>query len=1010
MTPENWEKVKEIFDAISDAAPDERAAVLVDLDGETKTAVKKLLDNHDAANRGNGLLDSPPIPSPSLLASVVGRPRVFEPAQVLAERFEVQRELGHGGMGEVYEAFDRQLAERIAIKTVRFDLAAEPTIVARFKREVQRSRRVTHANVCRVYDLFSLTREDGRETSFLTMELIDGPTLYELVESSGPLQEDEAQNLGLQICAGLGAAHEAGIIHRDLKSGNILLAGSAPNRRVAITDFGLARVMSPEAQTRTMLPMGVEGTMAYLAPELLSGGHATVRSDIYALGVVLFRMIAGAYPFREDPDSIPAAVEERQRPPRVTDRLTIVGRGWDAAIQACLEPVPGNRPETPDAVAQLLTGEAGRSGVGAAARRFGRDLRRRDLLIGAGSAVAIVGAFEARKWWLPGHLTRQDKVLVEEFASPSGPELGRTVRSLFRLSLAHSDQVTLVKLEDIRRALQGLGIGAAPMRGEVARSVAERVQARALLGGEVSLSGIGYKLHAELRDASGRRIAQADDSVVEFRDLPVLVQGAARRLGLLDQVQLAGPQVGGGLIEQLDSNRPDALEMLTAGLEHYQSGEKLVALEFLNEATRLDPQFAVAWAELAMAHIAFGEEDRALEPAGRAYALREKVSGRQRVHAEAIYANARGDYEGAFERWRALEGMYPNDALLHRHLAQGYAMALRPEEELEHTKQAVQLNTGDALGRQMLASAYADNGQFKDAGHAIEQAEHAGLSGPMLALAKGYCFLLQSDTDGAFHWYGEAARSFDLAPIARSYQIRALLLGGRFEEARSWLEADLPVMAIKPVQENKYTPHYWLGQILALSGDDRGAARQAAELAAAETVPSNLGGFREAAELAAASNGKESASEAVRKTGELATRYPSSRSKSFAAYCEGQLAQLRGQPEVAKHFFESAQAFRVDIPNLWALAETLRKQGAFAEALAQYQRVLDAKWAALRFEGVMLWVQSAAAAGLVQKEVGQLREAVANFDLFMRHWGSQRHLPLVRDVMQSRAETLRQLT
>ena len=208
-----------------------------------------------------------------------------------------------------------------------------------------------------------------------------------------------------------------------------------------------------------------------------------------------------------------------------------------------------------------------------------------------------------------------------------------------------------------------------------------------------------------------------------------------------------------------------------------------------------------------------------------------------------------------------------------------------------------------------------------------------------------------------------------------------------------------------PEAEPEY--RHWLGQLLALTGEDRLAAAQAAALASVEPIPMNLFALRAAAEIAAASRAEKPLLEAANKTKAIAGSHPSTRSKAYAAQCEGLLAELRGQAQEARRLLESAQAIRFDLSIAWSLGETLRRQGAYAEALVQYQRVIDAKWMALRFEYVLSWVQSVAAAGFVNKELGQYRQAVANFDLFLHHWGSQQHVPLVRDVVEAREETLR---
>ena len=161
--------------------------------------------------------------------------------KVVAGRFEIVRFLNCGGMGEVYEAWDSELREHIALKTIRPEIAANPAIIDRFKREVRQARVISHENVCRVYEVFSHAEGDGERVWFLTMELLKGQTLSERLQQRGPVREEEAIKLIDQMIAGLAAAHAHGIVHRDFKSSNVMLIPTEhEDIRVIITDFGLS--------------------------------------------------------------------------------------------------------------------------------------------------------------------------------------------------------------------------------------------------------------------------------------------------------------------------------------------------------------------------------------------------------------------------------------------------------------------------------------------------------------------------------------------------------------------------------------------------------------------------------------------------------------------------------------------------------------------------------------------------------------------------------------------------
>ena len=265
--------------------------------------------------RMGGFLRTPCISLPDL-------EHPFSSGDVINERFEIVREIGRGGMGVVYEAFDRKRNQRIAIKAARlgFRRLLSPELEAALK--------VRHPNICLVNEIHTADTVD-----FLTMELLEGPTLHARLADEGKLPPSEALEIARQLCAGVTAAHRVGIIHKDLKTSNVILSEMPDGSpRAVITDFGLAGASMPEKDS-------VAGTPQYMAPELLRGAPASKATDIYALGVILHEMITGEKPSGDVP----------------TTRRRGGDRRWDAAVARCLEPLPALRTQDAAEVAAALS-------------------------------------------------------------------------------------------------------------------------------------------------------------------------------------------------------------------------------------------------------------------------------------------------------------------------------------------------------------------------------------------------------------------------------------------------------------------------------------------------------------------------------------------------------------------------------------------------------------------------------------------------------------------------------
>jgi serine/threonine protein kinase len=268
--------------------------------------------------------------------------------RVLADRYRIVRFIAKGGMGEVYEVEDIILKSRLALKTIRPDFSENSFVVERFKREILLARRVTHPNICRIYDLGSHRIALGSaspgfspELMFLTMELLSGESLHERLNRVELIRESEALPILEQIAAGLDAAHNAGVIHRDLKSSNIMLLPSTRAdgpERVVITDFGLARMAVPGETVSTLSEVGaVMGTPAYMAPEQVQGKKLGPAADIYSLGIIAYEMVVGSRPFEGDtPVAVPGITERARLQYLTPSRLhSMVNRVATTVNQAC---------------------------------------------------------------------------------------------------------------------------------------------------------------------------------------------------------------------------------------------------------------------------------------------------------------------------------------------------------------------------------------------------------------------------------------------------------------------------------------------------------------------------------------------------------------------------------------------------------------------------------------------------------------------------------------------------
>ena len=616
----------------------------------------------------------------------------FSPEQMIADRYRVVRFLAKGGMGEVYEVEDTDLGERVALKTLRPRTGRDTQAQQRFKREITLQRKIAHPNVCRIFDLGWHTPDGEDSVLFLTMELVDGRTLASRLRRSGALKPADALPLIRQMAEGLQAAHQAGIIHRDFKTANVMLVEGKPGDppRVVITDFGIARLSESDEPAVTMAGE-IIGTPAYMAPEQVQGGTITHAADIYALGVVIYEMLTGRLPFQGESPFTTAVKRLTEEPTAPSLHAPDVEPRWEDTILRCLERDPRERFASAADVVTALGGDPVTLGRRAAAKQK----RRRAIQAAALSLLVLIGGFAVYRLGRrgappPSEVTMRRSVAVLGFKNLTGdPEaawLPAAFAEMLGSELAAGGALRLVPSESVSRLRMELGLEQLEaLSAETLARVRQRLGADAVVSG--SCLAIGEKGSRTLRFDLRLQDTQTGESLP-----PVVEEGTEQ--GLLELVTRAGGklrrELGGA--DQLSAE--EKLQIATAqppesmlkeyveGLDQLRRGDALSARPLLERAVAANPDYPLAHAALADAWAQLGYDNRAAAEAKRAFELRASLPLQRRLWVEGSHHQAARDFAQAIASFQDLVDRYPDDLEAGLRLSAVLAQAGRGQDAL----------------------------------------------------------------------------------------------------------------------------------------------------------------------------------------------------------------------------------------------------------------------------------------------------------------------------------------
>ena len=906
--------------------------------------------------------------------------------------YRIIEKLGAGGMGEVYLAEDLKLGRKVALKLLGEEFTTNRDRLHRFEQEASAASSLNHPNILTIYELGV---EDGRH--YIATEFIDGHTLRHRLEADS-LSTIEILDIAVQIAGALDEAHAAGIIHRDIKPENVMIRR---NGFVKLLDFGLAKLtertidrssLDAEASTRVFVQTDagvVMGTSHYMSPEQARAQTVDARTDIWSLGVVMYEMVAGRAPFlgesstdvligitQKEPQplarfasAVPAEFEwiitkalrkdrdERYQTAKelLTDLKKLKQRlEFEAELERSVPPGQSSAFSTiSDHGGITTTAKAVTTAEGTVAPHHASSAeyivseikkRKRSVGIIAVALMLAVGAAAFFYFHRAQALTDKDTILLADFVNTTGEAVfDGTLKQALAVQLGQTPFLNIMPDERVRQTLRFMGRSPEDrITRDVGIEICQRQGIKALLIGSISSLGSHYVISLEALNAQTGDTIARDQVEAENKEkvLSALSQSAWRlreKLGesLSMMNQYAVP------IDQATTSSLEALKAYATGNELRTSGRSTESVPFFKRAVELDPNFAMAYARLAVHHGNFGELDMAQMYTQKAYDLRDRVSEHERFYISEKYHNyITGNIDKAIEVLQAWSKTYPNDFTPHNNLSNNYSFIGKFDEALKEALEAQRLDPRSNTARTNVIESFLKLGRFDEGVQAFKELQSQNPESDSVHFFGYFIALMRNDHDGMqreVDWARGKPRETDFL-MGHAF---AAVLGGKQRQAE---ELAGRAIEIAKKQDRKETLAQVLTEIASMEyalGDCKKALENAAAGLAAfrgrTSIPTAAGVFAGCGETARA--------EAL--AAELVKTYPDDTIlvSMTVPLIQAELERKRGNFDEALRLLETSRRYDlgtiVSFRNnyLRGLIYLDRRNGA--EAAKEFQQILD---------------------------------------------------------------------